>query len=356
MTTGLQVAPLKQIYYELKDKMIDEEDILSVNVTSTYWQNIDYKLQNRGLNNIAIRGEVTDGKSTVAWTNLNYLINKLHNNPKNFNWNEHCFLDQTEFTRFTNSGQHHTAVMVDEYSRAAEIGINSSTEETMLDYYSDVFAQKYVHRVACAPSKIQDNNANVVLDVLGRDEEQQITRCKVLYRDTVEHNLQPLGYVDFYVGDIIRQPYYQTYRDKKFKRMELLDKQGVRDIRELEFAIIGLKTYEKLKPLAKMGKCSQQVILMTAQEVARKQKMWYSLTAFSDIVNRASGLIGLEQEHAKAQKQLEKENEKDDEDRDLTKVQALMYSTKQIKELLNETIKNETRLTEVYKEYINIQK
>jgi len=58
-----------------------------------------------------------------------------------------------------------------------------------------------------------------------------------------------LGTVNISVAEVLRTDDYKRYKERKFARMDLLKKYGVADIRQLEFSVITLETYNELKDL-----------------------------------------------------------------------------------------------------------
>lgn len=319
--TNITADPLKSLYYQVKDKMISEKDMLTNDLTETFWFTIKDKIDNKEILNINIRGEVRTGKSTVG-TKITWEINKylkkkglflrrsdervvndsdeeIQKRLDNFQMKWVIQSDQTEFIRFIGLEYENVCILIDEWNRLAKTGMNATTEEALFDYYSDVFAGKYVHRVTTSPADVVDNNAIIILDVLGRDREKAVTRCKLTYRNPLDMRMLTLGYVDIYVDDLIIQDFYLAYKEKKFKRMELLDKHGVRDIRELEFAEIVLDTLDELKIMAEVGRVNHRLVAAMVDEVRRKHKRIYSMVTLSEISSKVEAILDMIYEYGK---------------------------------------------------------
>ena len=158
-----------------------------------------------------------------------------------------------------------------------ETGFNATTEQAMYKEHSDLFAQEYIHKISCSPSHIQDKNSDIILDFMGLDEESKVSQFRVSYRDVTEYMPCVLGVINIYVGDIMEMPFYKKYREKKFKRLDLLKKHGVRNIRELEYSRMVTAVYNEMKELARIKQQSNEIILSVLDTERRKQKMQYSI-------------------------------------------------------------------------------
>ena len=66
VTVDPKVNPLKQAYMELEGKVYPLEEVMKRNLTDLFKYAIIAGIQNKALINMAIRGEVTTGKSTVG--------------------------------------------------------------------------------------------------------------------------------------------------------------------------------------------------------------------------------------------------------------------------------------------------
>ena len=178
--------------------------------------------------NIQVRGDPTTGKSTVAGK-ITLMTNKILGVPDKITkaLNRMIFSDQIEFIRWTKRKLGNVCIQIDEWNRMIQTGYNATTEMTLFDYYSDVFAQRFVHRVSCAPSMVVDRNCYLFLDIEGRDLEKKATRLKVTYRDIITGDAMVVGYMDIFVGDVMLMDWYKLYREKKFKRMTLLEQNGM---------------------------------------------------------------------------------------------------------------------------------
>ena len=211
---------------------------------------------------------------------------KLTTDATKYMW-RWIFSDQTEFLRFINGDERNVGLTIDEFNILAKTGINSTTEEALLDYYSSVFAGQYLHRVCNSTDTLTDKNTTVILETIGKDEEKKVTRCKLIYRDIITKKEMTLGYIDIDTSHIVknwiesgvreivetrgiqnqkdrekvdhwkRKDFYIRYQIRKYRRMELLKKEGIRDIRELEFADIILDSILELQDYSKGQKAGR---------------------------------------------------------------------------------------------------
>lgn len=343
---------LKYMYFELKDVLASEQDLLQNNITNEFYDNMDECIEHNIPLNIAIKGDVGSSKSTVAWVIDDYQNTRIEKKiGKKIDRYKTCFSDQIEFIRFTSNEEWDKAIIVDEFSRIAETGLNATTESALLDYYSDVFAQRRINKIACSPSRIMDKNATIILEYIGKNEEKLISRFKVIYRDVADgYNMRTLGYVDFYVGDIIKKDFYLKYREKKFKRMELLDKHGVRDIRDLEFSGIVLQSIEILKGVIKDGNKADltDLIHSVVSKVCRKEKRIYSYLTLTEIGSRVRAIISLYSMEYKTEIKLQKAKT------EMERV-GLLDKFSNVKKLLKEELEEQEKRYKLYNEYLDIK-
>jgi hypothetical protein len=345
----IRIDVFKAAYYDQKDTLEPEKDTMRYDFTNKFWNGLKDKLDHNELINIQIRGEVATSKSTAAMKimeTINKYLKATGKQPKTTS-NYDCICgDQIEFNRFINKGLTHTATVIDEYSEVAKTGLNATVEQAIFKHYSDIFAQKYLHRIACSPTTILDENAIIILEIIGKDTKQKITRAKLQYRHLTENNMITIGKIDINVNTTLKADYYRRYRKKKFARMTLLEKHGIRDIRELEIAELVLDSYTTLAQMTKFKKPTGPTILATIEAVKRKHKRIYSLLMTQEIASRTAALLTfLSELYTIQRKQPKTPTERN-------------YQKQAIKELttaLNTMLKEEQKLTRIYSEYRNIK-
>lgn len=302
------VNSIRALYLELRSGGIPrKEEILKNDITNILWSGLTKSLEHKELVNISIRGKTGSSKSTTGCKIMYVLIRKLMEigkiKPmKDKELQEYLYSrissDQTEFLRFAlrRKEKGATAALIDEFSTMGETGFNATTEAALYKEHSDLFAQEEVNKISCSPTHINDRNADIILDVVGMNEEKKITRVIVNYRDTTEWMIFPLGMADIYVGDIMEMEFYKRYRTKKFKRLDLLKKHGIRNIKELEFAIITMATYDAMKDVAYIKKQSEDLIMGIIEGKRRELKMQYSMLTLNYVVMSVKGILDLTSE------------------------------------------------------------
>ncbi len=349
----VKVDVIKALYYKKRDSFEDDSESLQWDITDEFYYALSDKVENHELINIAIKGEVSGSKSTSAIALLNHISNILERRcKKKINRFKHIFADQTEFLRFINTEETDVAIVIDEFSRMAETGLNATTEIALFNYYSDVFAQKFVHRISCSPATILDLNANIILEYVGKNVEKRLSKFILRYRNTAEGFREyTLGCVYINVSEIIDEEYYVKYRKKKFDRMALLDKHGVRDIRELEFSDIIIDVVDDLREYVTDGDKStlSDLVLASISRICREKKRIYSIITTNEIASRCKNLLCLHTDYYKAKIKMEKG--KSETEREMYKKKI-----KKILEVLGKEIDENIRKRDIYEEYLKVGK
>lgn len=378
----IRLDNLKYLYKRSAERMVKKEDAIQNNLTETFFETLKDKIDHRELIVIAVRGEVRTGKSTIVMELVRYLNQYIHdiglNSEPIENMSKYIFSDQTEFLRFINSDSRNAALAIDEFNGMARTGLNATTEEALFDYYSDVFAGQYLHRITASPDAITDKNTTIILDVIGKDEQRRTVRCELIYRDVVTKRHLTLGHVDINVGGIIKTwadsgvrdivektgvqsleeqrivdefkktDFYVRYQIKKYKRMELLKKYGVRDIRDLEFSMMILDTLRELEDYAKIKKVNKELVATMVDEVTKRHGRIYSILAANEIASRTRAILDIFHEISLMQDAKKKGKLRTAE------IQIIDKTIKQAEALLAGRVKQQERYCDLYKEYMNI--
>lgn len=378
----VEIDQLKFAFTKAREAMMPESEAINEDLTKTFWATLKDKIDHRELLNIAVRGEVRTGKSTVVlkimWEINKYIAKCGLNKSASDNLSKYIFSDQTEFLRFIDGNERNIAIAIDEFNSMAKTGLNATTEEALFDYYSDVFAGQYIHRVTASPDIITDKNANIILDTIGKDEEGGHVRCKLIYRDVVTKQSLTIGRVDIYVGDLIynwekakirdiiekngvkniedqkkvdeyrEKDFYVRYQVKKYKRMDLLKKEGVRDIRELEFSDIILGVLQELEETAKIEKIDSELVNVVADEVRRKHKRIYSILVLNDIGMKSRAILNIYNRINRLHKKSYGEK--------ITPAEKIVYekTINDLEEILKKRIEEQKHLSKLYRQYMGI--
>lgn len=390
-TQRVEVDIFKHLYMLFKDRAVTESEALEFDLTDLFWQGIKDKVTSDELLVILIRGEVRTWKSTTGAKikrEVNKLIYSLKKRPTPVNEYKTIMADQTEFIRFIKLDERELCILIDEYNTMAEGGANASTEQQIYQTYGDVFASRHVHRISCNPTHLSDSNAFIHLETMGKLKGKDgFSRCKLIYQDNVEGVRQTLGHVDIYTWDVVEnwetrikdtfykinktdadkaylekekeKDWYVKYYIKKEKRQDLLIKEGVRDIRELEFSTVVMGVYKELRELAEVGKLKQEVILSTIKDVCRREGKIYSMYAELDVMTKVKSLLGLITELTNYKKKLKTVTKSGKvgwsykylgEDRN-----NIVIGLKKVQEIFNRRLHEEARLCNLYEQYLNIE-
>lgn len=342
--TQVEINALEKIARDNSESTMTDEEIRKIEVTDILFQEIQETIKAKELINIQILGEVIHGKSTLAlfWGDF---VNMLLGKEMTI---KYIARDQIEFLRKTREeGEkyNHAAIVIDEFSSLGEVGANATTDEAALNHFSDLMAQLYLHRISCAPKTITDPNANIILEVINKDTKTKTTICLVYYRlfKVDREIIQLIGHANIYVGDILNRKWYKEYRERKFKRMELVNKYGIKDEREIEQAKTILKVYEDLKQLARMGLVKRDTVSNFIEVERRKEKNIYSIITTEDLINKTYGILNLEKQNERLNKEIEYYSKKAEEKPEgfyRNRILEINKAKEQIHEAINVLIEN----------------
>lgn len=360
----------KKFYEEIKDKGLSNDDILaSYDHTPIFFSKMRETIENKELWNLGILGEVASGKSTIMCICVeegNKILQEKkilfkredgtfdEKRKKSFSNLKQVVADQNEFMGIIKEELWSCFLGIDEYNRLADTGLNSSVDQVLTATYSDIFAQQNVHRISCSPSTLGDINTWLILEIYGRNMKEKTTTCKLIYRDVVSNTRQCIGRVDFYVGDIIKTKWYNLYRQKKFKRMELLQKKGVRKFSELTIASIVLAVYNDLENIVfEDRKVDPDVVLSSVKQIMKEQKFFASMLAEGEIASEVRNLLGLKHNVMKDSVKIWKEEEKAIPNMDFIK--RLTKRMNLVERKLNKALNYHRNMKKVHEEYLSIK-
>lgn len=248
--------------------------------TIPFYSEIEYTIKtNTSCLNIQILGETVKGKSTVMLALLDYChkIKKQKLTPDKICTDQIEFIEKTrEKDTKTNQFKYNDTILgVDEWNSLSETGYNSHTQTKYLEAFSDMQAQRFLHRLACSPRKLQEANSKIILWVLGKNPERKTTRCWLYYRIDLPDRQQTtlLGSVDIDVSNVLDTKLYKTYRKRKLQKFYLISGLGFIDLRIFLNTEIIVKVQEIVATAAKY----KQIKIGTIKTLMRIAKPEYIL-------------------------------------------------------------------------------
>lgn len=237
---------------EFRKNMTDEKEIEKIDMTELFWTEMFTIPQVGEIINVNINAPPTSGKSLTGFSIASEIMPVLF--KKGFSTND-IDRDQQEFSiTMRNPDIKNTIRVIDEWNELETTGENSSVEEALLNHFSDVMAQRFVHKISCSPTASADKNALIYLEVFSTDKLNFVNHSKLFYRlysGGIDYR-QLIGRVSIYTGNILGTQWYKDYRRRKFEKMELILKEGIYRPRTLEYAFAILETINHLKPLVSM--------------------------------------------------------------------------------------------------------
>lgn len=181
------------------------------------------------------------------------------------------------------------------------------------------FAMKYIN----SPKPLSDEQSDILLSIVEPDKKTLTTRCKLYYRVVhgVTVDTQLLGFVDIYVGDIIKnwvkkgiekiyykenrtpaeerllkkwykKDWYVAYQIRKKRKVDFINKHGIFRTADIDYADVYLRTVELLMPLTKFkGGIEPKRVKATLKTVCRQMKIPTSIIGDQLMSDRAESVL-----------------------------------------------------------------
>lgn len=292
MNEKIKISKLKKMALDNLESTRPDDEIRKDNVGELLEMEINDKLRYKENINSQIVGQTASGKSTLA-TQIALDINKKLNRKMDITYI--CF-DQIEYLRkMKDPNLKNICLQIDEWNAMGETGYNATTEQSLITYYSDIQAQRYIHRISCSPSTVMDNNADIILEVLATNKDQKTTSFLVYYRIVRPHEiiLQLCGHATKNVAEALNCPFYQRYREKKFQKMDFLIRHGIKDVREIYYAKVILQVFMELQYTAKVINTNRDLISNFVEKIRRKEREFFSILTSEEIIRRSQGLLSI---------------------------------------------------------------
>lgn len=276
---------------ELSYQMVDDKEIENVDRTELFYDEIIKIVENKELLNININGPVASGKSTVGFAIGDAVTINCYNRMLDV---RDIDRDQEEFVEtIKNPDIKDTVRVIDEWNDMEATGENVTVEQALMKYLSDVQAQRNIHKISCSPSEAPDSNASIYLEVIQADKKSKLTHCRLVYKfqKAGVPILQILGYVNIDVGRVLGYVWYDEYRRRKFEKMDLILKEGIFRPREMKYAKIIINTVDMMRPLARIGLCTHELVKNNVEHLFRKNKLPFSIPGIELATKRAYGIL-----------------------------------------------------------------
>ena len=221
----------------------------------------------------------------------------LGEKKEDFDFYKYIVSDEVEFNELIMKGLTNCSVALDELNDMNSGGDNTTVVRQIYVTNSEVNAQRYVYRGCATPraNSFYELTSLLVFRFVGRNDAEKKSYWMVYYNSPEDTQKYPLGVYESYVGDIMDMKWYGKYREKKFQRMDLMDKHAVRDKRELRNSWIILEVYNELSTLTKMGsKVPAELIKSTIEVILQKNRLIYTMLAKENFAEPLRGLLNLE--------------------------------------------------------------
>ena len=200
-------------------------------MTELFVEEIRQRVEKGNLVNVQIRGEQTSGKSLVGFV-ITMFINSLLKKKTEI-WqicpDQFDFLDRVKDMTIKN-----TCMLIDEWNELSTTGYNATTNQALLTQFNEVQAQRFIHKIACSPQKVVDQTSSIRLDVIDKNPKKKTTTCLVSYvlsRESIVFE-QLVGHVEIDVRKGLNSKLWESYKKRKFERMNMLMEKGIMDSRQ----------------------------------------------------------------------------------------------------------------------------
>jgi hypothetical protein len=360
---------------EYRKHMTDESEIENIDMTEILEAEEEQIIKNGEILLENINAKMRLGKSTMAMARalrIHKLLKKYgKKNKKDKFGMKNIARDDQEFSKMMRNPELSNDIIVtDESNELEQTGENVTVENALKKVFSDVQAGRYVHRINCSPKETVDPNTDIMLSVIAVDKKNKITRSKLYYRfyEGGQEYIQLLGFVDTYVGDIIKnwdtikdiflklkktrkeeklieelrkKDWYVEYMIKKYQKMELITNEGIFKPRILDYADVILAVIKKLKPLTKLSSIVNHNIVRNYVKMEfRKAKIPTSIVGEELATREVMGMIDLWKSFYRVSKEimsLDKKMSKEDKKIEKDLIQDRINGLDELRTTLRET-------------------
>jgi len=309
------------------ENLTTDAEIRNIDMTAEFWDEVEQEIINDELVDININAKVRMSKSTTG-INAGLEIFRLllkHKKRKEGEFGlKNIARDDQEFSKIMRDpNTAFTVIVTDEINDLEKTGENVTVEKALYNDFSNVQAGRYVHRVSCSPKDATDPNADIFLEIVSVDRQKKITHAHLYYKMFKGGNeyMQLLGYVDFYVGELIKvwdgkvkkhflkpektkydeniikywrkRDFYTEYMCRKYEKMELITKEGIMRPRMLDYAEVIIKVEGKLRPLTRLNILNKSTIKNFIKKYCREAKIPTSIVGEELMTQEVDGILNL---------------------------------------------------------------
>lgn len=205
----------------------NEDEIEQIDMTDVYNAELDYMVSHGEIISININAKMRLGKSTAGLSEADKIFKLLVKHGIRKKGERFGVVniahDQSEYAdKMRDPATTFTVIAVDEENESEETGQDTSVIKAQQNDFSNIHADRYVHRVSMSPKSISDGNADILLYITGVNEVTMETHAKLYYRyweGQVEYT-QILGYIRIPVKHIIKD-WIETIRPLFYKKLQL---------------------------------------------------------------------------------------------------------------------------------------
>ena len=319
MGEAIQINSLEYLAYEYYKRETEINEWEKHDRTKELLNELEKMVKNKEPINIAISGNVGAGKSVLGLTltdYLNKLYNQHHRKPDNKikMGIKQIASDQLDLLEILlKENREYEAIEVDEKNILAESGLDSTLYDKLYEWYSNVCAQKHLARINCQPQGINDPNSKIILNIIAKDTQKQETLAKLSWRLNINENnyTTDLGYIRINVEKTLKQKWYETYKTKKFQRMDIVLKNKIKNTRELQTAKEVLTTYKLMEPIIDRIKITYPIISGFQDQAKRELGNFHTILGEMAVQETIKGLLELKKEETKSYQRIEKLKEQE---------------------------------------------
>lgn len=254
-----EINPLQTVLDKIESNKSDTyAQALSYNVSSLFYETLEYKIKKKENISIEVIGTTRSGKSSVAAAIEIYIAwirRKLKLAKHRLSVDSFC-RDQNDFSRKIKDMDHddlfRSPWVVDETRRAIFQSGSVAQQAGLLDF-NNICAIYELSIAWLNPQRFDtSHNSQYALHVWGRDDDKKLTRCLIYDINSQDMFARvPLGYVVVDVSTFVGTPLEEEYLELKWVRVKQQKEQNISSSseskREIAMAISSMPEWDSMK-------------------------------------------------------------------------------------------------------------